>query len=49
MDFYLHWYVEWIFILAGRNVFAYNVLIGGLCKEKKTRIAEKKLCEEFDM
>ncbi|KAB5513665.1 hypothetical protein DKX38_027571 [Salix brachista] len=25
------------------------VLIGGLCKEKKTRIAEKKLCEEFDM
>ncbi|KAB5513879.1 hypothetical protein DKX38_027785 [Salix brachista] len=34
---------------SGRNVFAYNVLIGGLCKEKKTRIAEKKLCEEFDM
>lgn len=28
------------------NVFAYNVLIGGLWKEKRIRIAEK-VCEGF--
>lgn len=31
---------------AGPNVFAYNVLIGGLWKEKRIRIAEE-VCEGF--
>ncbi|KAB5513673.1 hypothetical protein DKX38_027579 [Salix brachista] len=36
----------WGFVFVFCSSF---VLIGWLCKEKKTRIAEKKLCEEFDM